>query len=79
MRVYGFSDAPYLLPTFLTPRVFSLELIRKRKHIKNELFIRFIKSLYINFIFKVRPFINKNKASLLIVEKLLMFLNFKKA
>ena len=79
MMVYGFSDAPYLLPTFLTPNVFSLELLRKRKHKKNELFIRFIKSLDINFIFKVSPFINKNKSSIPIVEKLLKFLNFQKA
>jgi hypothetical protein len=28
--VYGYQEGPYLLPFFLTPRVFSLELIRKR-------------------------------------------------
>jgi len=28
--VYGCQEAPYILPIFLTPRVFSLELIKKR-------------------------------------------------
>jgi hypothetical protein len=28
--VYGFHESPYLLPIFLTPRIFALEFIRQR-------------------------------------------------
>lgn len=32
IRVYGSEDQPYRLPAFLTPRIFSLEVLRKRLH-----------------------------------------------
>ena len=32
MRIYGFTASPYILPVFLTPTIFSLELIRQRIH-----------------------------------------------
>ena len=28
IRVYGFTHEPYILPSFLTPSIFSLELVR---------------------------------------------------
>ena len=34
IRLYGFMHPPYILPTFLTTRVFSLELIRKNSLLK---------------------------------------------
>ena len=30
IRVYGLEISPYKLPTFLTPRIFSLEVLRQR-------------------------------------------------
>ena len=32
VRVYGFEELRYRLPSFLTPRIFSLEVLRKRLH-----------------------------------------------
>jgi hypothetical protein len=32
IRIYGFEEQPYRLPTFLTPRIFSLEVLRQRLH-----------------------------------------------
>ena len=29
IRLYGFVHPPYMFPAFLTPRVFSMEFIRK--------------------------------------------------
>jgi hypothetical protein len=41
--VYGCHESPYLLPIFLTPRVFSLEFIRKRIISETEHFLKFAK------------------------------------
>ena len=32
IRVYGWEDQPYKLPSFLTPRIFSVEVLRQRLH-----------------------------------------------
>ena len=32
IRVYGFDRPPYRLPTFLTPKIFAMEVIRQRFH-----------------------------------------------
>jgi hypothetical protein len=33
--VYGCHESPYLLPIFLTPRVFSLEFIKAKNYIRD--------------------------------------------
>ena len=43
ISVYGFTCQPYVLPVFLTLRLFALELIRKRLTVENEHFISFMK------------------------------------
>ena len=30
LRIYGFTDQPYRLPAFLTPRIFALEFMRQK-------------------------------------------------
>ena len=35
IKVYRFTHEPYILPTFITPRVFSLELIRQKLIMEN--------------------------------------------
>ena len=30
IRVYGFTEAPYMFPSFIIPRLFALELLRHR-------------------------------------------------
>ena len=71
IRVYGFSHEPYILPTFLTPRVFSLEFIRHNLIVENENFVSFKKASKVKFPWVVGPFIIKNKVALPVVEGLL--------
>ena len=78
IRVYGFSHEPYILPTFLTPRVFSLEFIRHNLIVENENFVSFKKASKVKFPWVVGPFIIKNKFALPVVESMLHGMNFKK-
>ena len=41
IRVYGFVHQPYILPAFLTVRVFALELIRQRLIVQDEHFLSY--------------------------------------
>ena len=63
IRVYGFTHEPYILPAFLTPRIFALELIRHNLIVENEHFINFRKASEIKFPWVVGPFIIKIKAA----------------
>ena len=75
--VYDFEEDPYQVPYFLTPRVFSLEMIRHKVIVENENFISFGKSLEVKFPWVVGPFIMKSKSSLNVVEILLKGIDFK--
>ena len=66
IRVYGFVHEPYILPTFLIPRIFSLEFIRQNFIVENDHFINFRKSYEIKFPLKVGTFIIKMLYSLLL-------------
>ena len=68
---YGFFHEPYIFPAFLTPRIFALELIRKKLIVENEHFLNFRKAYEIKFPLKVGPSIIKNKVSLPIIGVLL--------
>ena len=76
IRVYGFVYQPYILPPFLTPKIFSLELIRKNLIMENEQFINFKKSYEIKFPWVVGPFIIKIKVYFPLVENFLMDMIF---
>ena len=71
IRVYGFFHQLYVLPAFLTPRIFSLESIRKKLIVENEHFINFKKSLEIKFPWVVGTFIVKRKATFPVVDILM--------
>ena len=79
IRFYGFSHEQYILPTFLTPKILSLEFIRKKLIVENQHFIKFKKAFKIKFPLKVGPFIIKNKFALCMIEGLLQDMNFMKA
>ena len=64
------------MPTFLTPRIFSLEFIIQKLIVENEHFLSFRNSYEIKFPLKVGPFIIKNKAALSVGEGLLQDMNF---
>ena len=77
--VYVFTHEPYVLPTFLAPRMFSLEFIRYKIIVENEHFIIFKKASEIKFSWLVGPFIIKRKVSLPVIESMLLEMNLKKA
>jgi hypothetical protein len=60
--VYGYQEGPYLLPVFLTPRIFSLEFIRQRIISETEHFLKAHKASNLKFPFMVGPFVVKNKS-----------------
>ena len=60
--VYGCHESPYLLPIFLTPRIFSLEFIRKRIISEIENFLKFHKDSNLKFPFIIGPFIVKTRS-----------------
>ena len=57
IRLYGFVHTPYLFPSFLTPRVFSMEFIRQTLIVEAENFLNFKKSTEIKYPWVVGPFI----------------------
>ena len=64
MRVYGSEDQPYRLPTFLTPRIFSLEVLRQRLH-SNELhFSSKNQTSTFKVLITIGPFIVKNREAI---------------
>ena len=71
IRVYVFSHEPYILPTFSTPRIFSLELVRQKIIVENEHVIRFRKASELKFPWVIGPFIIKRKVALPVIENLL--------
>ena len=78
IRIYGFVHPPYVLPSFLTLRIFSLEFIRKNIIVENENFINFKKSYEIKFPWVVGPFIIKSKVSFPIMDNLLKEMRFQR-
>ena len=75
-RFYGFFHPPYMFHAFLTPRVFSIEFIRKNLIVEIEHFLNYNKSTEIKYPWEVGPFIIKNKASLPMIESLLKEMGF---
>ena len=76
IRLYGFTQSPYMLPAFLTPRFVSREFIRKKLFIEIEHFLKYKKFTYIKYPWGVGPFTIKNKGAFPMVEGLLRELGF---
>ena len=62
--VYGYQEGPYLLPVFLTPRIFALEFIRQRIISEIEHFLKAHKESNLKFPFMVGPFVVKTRSCL---------------
>ena len=75
-RLYGFTQSPYRLPSFLNPRVFSMEFIRQKLTVEIEHFPKYKKSTDIKYPWVVGPLTIKNKDYLPMVEGLLTELGF---
>ena len=76
IRICGFFRPPYFLPSFLTPIIFSLDLIRQKLVVEKEHFINFKKSSEIKFPWVIGPFIIKSRVYLPMVEYLLKEMEF---
>jgi hypothetical protein len=62
--VYGYQEGPYILPVFLTPRIFASEFIRQRIISEIECFLKSHKASNLKFPFMVGPFVVNNKSYL---------------
>jgi hypothetical protein len=62
--VYGYQEGPYLLPIFLTPKVFSLEFIMKRIILETKHFLKMHKASKLKFPFIIGPFVVNTRSCL---------------
>ena len=77
IRFYGFVHHPYFIfPSFLTPRLFSMELIRQKLIVETKHFLNFKNSTEIKYPWVVVPFIIKNKYYLPMIEIFLREMGF---
>ena len=76
IRLYGFVHQPYVLPTFLTIRIFSLEFLRHKLTVEEEHILSFRKSLDMKFPKEARPYVVKSRASLPIIDNMLKSMGF---
>ena len=70
IRLYSFVHQPYILPNFLTTRVFSLELIRQRLTVEEEQFLNYKKRSNLIFPWEVGPYTVRSKTALPLVGNL---------
>ena len=67
---------PYILPAFLTTRIFSLEFLRQRLTVEEEHILNFRKSLDIKFPSAIGPYVVKSRVSLPMIYNLLKSMGF---
>ena len=76
IRFYGFVHQPYILPYFLTARIFFLELIQQKLTIEEENFLSYKKSSNLVFPWEVGPYIVRSRDALPLVTNLLRGMGF---
>ena len=76
IKVFGYSASPFLLPIFLTPTVFALEMIRQRFASDEENFTAHRKDSWIKYPINFGPFVVKKTPTLPMVEKVLKAMKF---
>ena len=76
IRVYGFSNSPFMLPVYLNPSVFTLELIRQRISAYELHFTSHRKESWIKYPINFGPFVVKKPTMLPMVEKFLKDMKF---
>ena len=76
IRVYGFLASSFMLPVYLTPSVFTLELIKQRIYADEEHFTTHKKDTWIKYPINSRPFVVNNSAALPKVEKFFKAMKF---
>jgi len=79
IRVYGFEHEAYMLPVFLTPRIFSLEYIRQVFFSDKEHFSGKKQATIFKLPQQIGPFLAKSRSTVEYVEKILQQMHFLKA
>ena len=67
---------PYILPAFLTTRIFYLDFFIQRLIVKEEHILKFRKSLDIKFPWEEGPYVVKSRAALPIIDNFLRSMGF---
>ena len=76
LRVYGVEEEPYLLPTFLTPRIYAIEYFKQRFILDHKHFASNNKSITFKLPQKIGPFMVRSRTTKTIVEYLWRDLKF---
>ena len=76
ISLYGFVHQPYILPTFLKTRIFSLKFFRQRLTVEEEHILNFRKSLDIKFPWEEGPYVVKSRYALPTIDNLLKSMGF---
>lgn len=75
IHLYGFEMHPFQLPKYVSPLLFSYEVLRK-KEIMNVLHFFSKKGALFNYPYETSPLIAKNKNVMDILEKEMLSLGF---
>ena len=76
IRVYGFSLHSYVLPAFLTLRVFSIELVRQRMIVEDHHLLSYKNTSGIKFPWTVGPLTIMSKESIPSIDSMLREIGF---
>lgn len=76
IRIYGFEQPPYSLPTFLTSRIFYLEDLRKRLHSTKLHFSSKKQTSTFKVPIIVGPSTIKNREAIGLVDDMMAFFDF---
>jgi len=68
VRVYGFRGFPYVLPAFLTPRIFFMDFSRQKIATEEFHFTKSHKTSSLKFPFTLGPFTFKNRSCVVILD-----------
>ena len=77
IRFYGFEEEPFLFPTFLTPRIYALEYIRKSFFLSHGNFSMYHKPITFKFPYAIGHFLAKRRIVRNIANELLSNMKFK--
>jgi len=76
IRVYGSEDQTYRIPAFLTPRIYSLVVLRKRLHSDELDFSSKKQTSTFNVPITIGPFIVKNRESIDLIDDIMACFGF---
>ena len=77
IRVYGYEEDFFLSPSFLTPRIYALEYIRKRFSSNYEHFAKYHKPIIFKLLYTIGPFSAKSRTTKEIANELLRNMKFR--